>query len=823
MTTPRPDIDVILAATGLPALEAFPALDAALAGPGAAVLVASPGAGKTTLAPLHLLGRIEGRIILLEPRRVAARAAARRMAALLGEAVGGTVGQAMRLDTQESARTRILVVTEGVFTRMILADPELTGTGCVIFDEFHERSLDADFGLALALDVRSALRPDLKLIVMSATLDGAKAAAALGGAPLIETTGRAHPVEIRHIDRPGTERVEDAVAAAVRMALGSETGSVLAFLPGVGEIGRVARLLEGRLPAGVSLHELHGQLDGRAQDAAIRPTGPGERKVVLATSIAESALTIDGVRIVVDCGLARVPVFEPASGLTRLETVRVSRASADQRAGRAGRTAPGIAIRLWREQLNAALPAHDTPEILAADLTGLVMDCAAFGVADPLTLPFPDAPPAAALAEARALLQALGALDAGGRVTALGAAMREFALPARLAAMVAMARADGLAGLAAEIGVLLTERGLGGLQADIAARISAWRADRGERAKRTRDLARRTAGSNGASDDTSLSGSVMAKAFFDRVAMARGEAGRFLMANGRGAEIEATDPLAREKFLVVADVQGKAKGARILAAAAISEPELREALGARIEADRHVWFDMAAGGLKAEDRDTLGALALARRPAKVSPGAAATAALLEAVRRHGLGLLPWTESAAALRARLDFLHRQRPETFPGVDDEALLATLDDWLAPYLDGVTRFSALAQETLANALMGRVPHDQQRGVARLAPARLTVPTGSEIALRYEAGDAVLAVRVQELFGLTTHPAILDGAYPVLLELLSPAHRPIQTTRNLPAFWAGSWKDVRADMRGRYPKHVWPDDPANAEATRRAKPRGT
>jgi ATP-dependent helicase HrpB len=803
----------------LPVTEVLEPLVHALALQGAAVLVAPPGAGKTTIVPLHLLNLVEGKIILLEPRRVAARAAARRMASLLGEEVGQTVGYAMRLDTKQSAATRILVVTEGVFTRMILSDPELAGVACVIFDEFHERSLDADFGLALTLDVRAALRPDLKLIVMSATLDGAKIANIIGHATLIESKGKAFPLDMRYVDRNPLERIEDAMATAIRKAAADERGSILAFLPGVGEIGRVKRLLESRLPADISLHELHGQLDAKAQDDAIRPAAQGMRKIVLTTSIAESALTIDGVTVVIDSGLARVPVFEPATGLTHLETVRVSRASADQRAGRAGRTAPGIAIRLWREGQNAALAAYDTPEIFSSDLTGLVMDCAAFGVADPSQLPFPETPPLPALNEARALLRELGALDANNRLTVLGENMRNIALPARLSNMVA--KAGDLSGLAAEIGILLTERGLGGSDADLTSRLLNFRNDRSERAKNAGQLAKRIGGNP--RGDASDVGRLMLPAFFDRVAMQRGNTGRYLLANGRGVEIDATSALAREPFLVVADVQGKAQGARILTAAQVSEADIRDVLADRIISGTVTWFDVSSSALKSEHRDTLGSLVLAKRPSKIEAGAAAANALSEALRQHGLSLLPWNEASESLRTRLAFLHHHRPDEFPNVSDAALLVQLDDWLLPYLGNVTKFSTLPNDALMDALTSLVPFDQQRKIGKLAPSHFEVPTGSNIRLRYENNDSILAVRVQELFGLKTHPAILDNGFPLLLELLSPAHRPIQTTRDLTAFWAGSWKDVRVDMRGRYPRHVWPDDPANAAPTARAKLRGT
>jgi ATP-dependent helicase HrpB len=822
----------------LPVTEVLPALTGALAANGAAVLVAPPGAGKTTLVPLYLLGSIQGKIIVLEPRRVAARAAARRMAGLIGEDTGLTIGYAMRLDTRQSAATRILVVTEGVFTRMILADPELAGIGCVIFDEFHERSLDADFGLALTLDVRAALRPDLKLVVMSATLDGAKFAGILGDAPLIESKGRSFPVEIRYAGRNPLQRIEEAMAGEILRAVNHERGSIgqgsigqgsiLAFLPGIGEIGRVRRLLEGhmaegRLPSHVAVLELHGQQEAAAQDEAIRPAAHGTRKIVLATSIAESALTIDGVTTIIDCGLARVPVFEPATGLSHLETVRVSRASADQRAGRAGRTAPGLAIRLWHEGQNAALAAFDTAEIFAADLSGLVMDCAAFGVADPLQLPFPEPPPVPALNGARALLQELGALDAHYRLTGLGQKMRALALPARAAAMVA--EAGALGGLAAEIAVLLTERGLGGTDPDLAVRVAAFRNDASMRAKTARRLARRISAmpDDRQYGDPSDAGRVLLPAFFDRVAMQRGNTGRYLLANGRGVEIETTSALAKEPFLVVVDMQGKAQGARIVAAASVTPADIYSLLASRIITQQETWFDAASGALKSEARDRLGHLVLARRPARVESGPAAGLALLEAVREHGLALLPWDAASESLRARLAFLHHHRPDDFPDVCDAALLAQLDNWLLPFLSGITKFSALPPGAVESALNSLVPFEHQRNMAKLAPSHFEVPSGSSIRLRFENNDAVLAVRVQEVFGLKTHPAILNGSFPLLLELLSPAQRPIQTTRDLPAFWAGSWKDVRTDMRGRYPRHVWPDDPAQAVATLRAKPRGT
>ena len=813
----------------LPVGAVLPALGEALAGKGSAVLVAPPGAGKTTLVPLFLLDAPwlgQGRIVLLEPRRLAARAAARRMAALLGEEPGGTVGYAMRMENRTSARTRILVVTEGVLARMILDDPELPGVSAVIFDEFHERSLDGDFGLALALDVQGALRPDLRLLVMSATLDGARVSKLLSGAPVIESEGRSFPVEIRNQERAPGEPVEDAMARAIRDALADEQGSVLAFLPGQREIERTAGRLEGRVGADTDIVPLYGMLDGKAQDAAIRPSPAGRRKVVLATSIAETSITIDGVRVVVDSGLSRLPKYEPASGLTRLETVRVSKASADQRAGRAGRTQEGVAIRLWRAEQTAALPAFTPPEILEADLSGLVLDCAAFGVADPASLAFLDPPPAPALAEAKALLSSLHAIDEAGRLTESGAAMRKLALPVRLAHMVAEAAKIGQARQAAELAVLLTERGLGGDSVDLERRLMRFASERSPRANAARQLAERLAralpmqslreGSTGA-------GTLLLHAWPDRVAKARGERGRFVLANGSGAMLDAADPLAGAAYLVVADMQGKAQNARITAASAVEETDIRTVLADRLETRRDTAFDRDRRTVRVRETVRLGAVTVSERMLPAPSGEEANAALLEALRTHGLSLLPWSKEAEALRHRLAWLHSGLGAPWPDVSDAALVDRLEDWLLPFLTGEASLAAIAPGTLAEALTSLVPHDLQRRIAALAPTHFEAPSGSRVPIRYEGEAPVLAIRVQELFGLDRHPSIAGGTVPLTLELLSPAHRPIQTTRDLPGFWRGSWADVRADMRGRYPKHVWPENPLLATATSRAKPRGT
>ncbi|MER8493128.1 ATP-dependent helicase HrpB [Mesorhizobium sp. M1312] len=848
----------------LPVSAVLPALSEALGHGNSAVLVAPPGAGKTTLVPLALLDAPwlgTGKIILLEPRRLAARAAARRMAELLGEEPGETVGYAMRMENRTSARTRILVVTEGVLSRMILDDPELPGVSAVFFDEFHERSLDGDFGLALALDVQGALRPDLRLLVMSATLDGARVARLLSGAPVIESEGRAFPVDIRYDERPAGIAIEDAMAKAIRAALADERGSVLAFLPGQREIERTAERLQGRVSADTDIVPLYGMLDGKAQDAAIKPAPSGRRKVVLATSIAETSITIDGVRVVIDSGLSRLPRYEPASGLTRLETVRVSKASADQRAGRAGRTQPGVAIRLWRAEQTAALPAFTPPEILDADLSGLLLDCAAFGVADPVSLSFLDPPPAPALNEARALLRALDAVDAAGRLTESGASMRRLALPVRLAHMVAEAAKTGQAFEAAMLAVLLTERGLGGDGADLERRLMRFRSERSPRATAARQLAERLAKqaspspSRGSASEPSAAkrgrrsgvadgvpdptpprsasridpllegeaGALLIHAWPDRVAKARGERGRFVLANGSGAMLDAADPLAGAAWLVVADLQGKAQNARITAAAAIDETDIRAALAQKIETSRETSFDRDRRAVRVRETVRLGAIILSERMLPAPAGTEADRAILDALREHGLSLLPWGKEAETLRQRIGWLHRGLGAPWPDVSDAALIDRLDDWLLPFLSGAASFAAIDPGVLSAGLMALVPHDLQRRIEALAPTHFDAPSGSRVPIRYDGEWPVLAIRVQELFGLDRHPAIANGTVPLTLELLSPAHRPIQTTRDLPGFWRGSWADVRADMRGRYPRHVWPENPLLATATSRAKPRGT
>ena len=813
----------------LPVSDSLPAIAAAVREKNRAILSAPPGAGKTTIVPLHLLGepwRGDGRIILLEPRRLAARAAAGRMASLLGEAVGETVGYRMRLDNRVSARTRIEVVTEGVFARMILEDPELEGIAAVLFDEFHERSLDADFGLALALDAQAALRPDLRLLVMSATLDVERIAALFADAPVISSEGRSFPVEIRYRDRPGGERVEDAVASAIVQAHQSESGSILAFLPGQAEIRRVAERLEGRFDKGTLVVPLYGNLSQKEQDAAIRPAPAGSRKIVLATSIAETSITIDGVRVVIDSGLQRLPVYEPSTGITRLETVRVSRASADQRAGRAGRTEPGIALRLWHSGQTAALPAFTPPEMLSADLSNLVLDMAHWGVLDPARLAFIDPPPAAAWNEARALLRLLGALDASGAITATGRQIRSLGLPVRLAAMVLSAASTGSARQAAELAVLLTEQGLGGTSIDIEERLRRFRQESGDRATSARKLAERLASDARqakAAVTSSTVGQLLLHAYPDRIALRRGGRGRFVMANGRGAEIPETERLAGADMLVIADLTGRAAQGRILAAAEIGRAEIESVLPDAIQRGEECFFDTASRQVRARRVTRLGAIVLEETPLARPAGPAAAQALAEGVRQVGMDALPFSKAAEQLRQRVGFLHRTIGEPWPDLSDAALLDSLDSWFTPFQTNARGIDELSPGALFDGLASLIPHGLQRELDRLAPTHFTAPTGQNHPIRYDGAEPVLSIRVQELYGLKTHPSIGGGKLPLVLELTSPAHRPIQTTRNLPGFWAGSWKDVRADMRGRYPKHPWPEDPANAAATTRAKPRGT
>ena len=795
------------------------------------VLVAAPGAGKTTRVPLALLDAPwrRNKLIVVEPRRIAARAAAARMAESLGESVGRTVGYRVRMDSKVSAHTVIEVITEGVFTRMIVEDPLLESVSAVLFDEFHERSLDGDLGLALALD-GAALRDDLRIVVMSATLDGGRVASLLGDAAVVESAGRAFPVETRHIDRDPLLRFEDQVADTTLRALREEDGSALVFLPGQAEIRRVAERLADRLPAGVRLAPLYGALTAAEQDFAIRPCRPPERKVVLATAIAETSLTIDGVRLVIDGGLSRVPKYEPDTGLTRLETVRVSRASADQRRGRAGRTEPGVCWRLWNEGQTAALQPYSTPEILEADLSQLALDLAAVGIRDPATLAFLDPPPKPAWNEATELLRGLDALDDDGRITAEGKALARLPLPPRLAHMIHRAVEFGAARLAADIAAILTEQGLGGDATDLADRLQRFRADRGQRAADARSMAARWAklAEGGDAPAPSLAplapGAVLALAYPDRVAEARGQPGAFRLASGRGGLLEEHDRLAKEGYIVVADLAGKAERARIRLAAAISRDEIEALFASRIVAETVVQFDPSARAVRARRIRRLGAVKLAEEPVAAPVGEQTLGALLSGVRRIGVDRLGWSKEQRRLRERACFLHLTVGEPWPDLSDAALAGTLDDWLGPVVDGATRFDDIDAALLGIALDRLLPYALRQDMDRLMPSHFEAPTGSRVPIDYAAdGGPAVEIRVQELFGLDRHPAVAGGRVPLTLVLTSPAHRPIQTTKDLPGFWRGSWKDVAKDLKGRYPKHPWPDNPLAAEPTRRAKPRGT
>ena len=827
--------------TPLPIDDVLPQIAAVLSERTTAVLVAPPGAGKTTRLPLALLDAPwlgSRKLMVLEPRRFAARGAAMRMAQTLGDTLGGVVGMRARLGTKVSNRTKIEVVTEGVFTRMILDDPALDGVAGVLFDEFHERSLDADLGLALARDCQKGLRDDLRILVMSATLDGARVSKLLDDCPVIESQGRAYPVETQYLGRGGGARVEDQMCEAIVKAVRSETGSVLAFLPGQGEIRRTAERLSERLAgaglSGIAVVALHGGLDPKLQDAAVSAAAPGTRKIVLATSVAETSITIEGVRIVIDCGLARVPRYEPDVGVTRLETVRVSRAAADQRRGRAGRTEPGVCYRLWDEPETQALPAFAAPEIVAADLSGLLLDCASWGVSDPGMLDFLDPPPQAAVTAARAELQSLGALDSDGRLTPLGGRIQALPLPARLARMVLEAAAMGDETPAAMIAAVIVERGLGGPSADLDHRLDGFRRDRARRADDMRRLAAgwASAARHGtplrsaerSADGAASTATLLALAFPDRVAKARGAAGSFVLANGRGANIDATDSMARAPFLVVAEMAGKAQSTRIQLAVTCDAAELETIAAGRVRQIDEIQFDSAAAALRARRTRRLGAIVLDSAPLPVPATEAAALALANGLAGMGIERLPWSKAQRQLRDRVGFLRAAAPETWPDLGDEALAAHAAAWLAPILLGKTKAADIGVDDLDRALDTLLSWELRRRLDTEAPTHFEAPTGNRHAIVYDGPSApMLSIRVQELFGLRVHPAIARGRLPLTLELLSPAHRPIQITRDLPGFWAGSWSAVRADLRGRYLRHSWPEDPASALPTARAKPRGT
>lgn len=798
----------------------------------AAVLVAPPGAGKTTRVPLALLDAPWARakkIIVLEPRRIAARASADRMAKSLGERAGETVGYRVRFGSKISRATRIEVVTEGIFTRQILDDPELSGVAAILFDEFHERSLDADMGLALARDAQLGLREDLRILVMSATLDGARVAKLLGEAPVVESEGRAYPVETRYLGRKADAPIERQMADAIASALRADSGSVLAFLPGAAEIRRTQNFLSERVQdASIEIVPLFGALDAAVQDRAISPAPKGMRKVVLATSIAETSLTIEGVRIVVDSGLARVPRYEPDIGLTRLETVRAARAAVDQRRGRAGRTEPGVCYRLWDEPQTASLAPYTQPEILSADLSSLVLDLAQWGVADPAALSFLDPPPAPAWREAKSLLSELNALDGDGRITTEGKSLRALALPPRLARMIVDSHRAGKGEAAAEIAAIITERGLGGDSVDLEHRRDQFRRDRSPRAASARDLARRWASQVAASEkagqqDDLSTGLMLAYAFPDRVARNRGN-GSFVLANGRGAAVEQTSSLARAPYIAIGEMTGTAASGRILLAAQITQDEIERHFAEHIESVDEISFDRGAMALRARRKRALHAITLSEATLAVSPSEETARIFADGLIAAGLDRLPWSKAAKQWRDRVMFLRKAEGDSWPDLTNDGLVARRDDWLVPALYDKIALKDISGGDLSDALMALLPWEMRARLDREAPTHFEAPTGSVLAIDYEAEQGpTIAVRLQELFGLNTHPSIAAGKVPLVLELLSPAQRPVQVTRDLPGFWRGSYAAVRSDLRGRYPRHPWPEDPASALPTRRVKPRGT
>jgi len=821
----------------LPVAEALPALRSALAASGQAVLAAPPGSGKTTLVPLALLDEpwLAGkRILMLEPRRIAARASAARMAWLLGERVGETVGYQIRFEKKVSAATRIEVITEGLLTRRLQADPELPGVGLVIFDEFHERSLDADLALALTLDARANLNDGLRVLVMSATLDTQRVSALLNDAEIIESGGKLFPVDVRYAPpRAGTD-LDVAVAEASLKALSETEGDILAFLPGGREIRGAQRALEARLAGKVHLFPLFGDLSSAEQDAALQPATDGRRKIILATNIAQTSLTVEGVRTVVDGGYVRVARFDLGAGANRLETQRISRASADQRAGRAGRLGPGVAYRLWSRDQQAQMPAHDTPEILAADLSRFALELAAWG-AEVSQLALLDQPQAAAWSYARELLQALGAVDREGRISAHGRELGRLPTAPRLAHMLLAAKALRLASPAAWLAAVLDERETG---TDLEQSVKLFHGGRAEPGaqRRVREAVRqflRIAGVEEQAENAEAAvGQLVALAFPERIARRRAEqnpalrGGRdaiFLCADGGEARLPQHDALAQSEWLAVAHWDPGVPR-RIRLAASLSESEVLRDLQPRIVAHNEVRWDAQSETVVAERQRRLGAIVLERKPLREGAGEAVRTAMLEGVRSLGIAALPWSESARQWQARVLSLRAWRPQDgWPDVSDAALADSLAEWLTPYLDGVTRRDHLSKLDLPAILNALLDYPMQQQLARLAPTQLEVPSGSYVAIEYlpDGAPPVLAVKLQELFGLTQTPTVNEGRNRVSLHLLSPGRRPIQVTQDLAGFWARTYAEVKKELKGRYPRHPWPDDPLTAPPTARAKRR--
>ena len=824
---------------GLPVADTLPSLAATLEAAGTVILEAAPGAGKTTLVPLYLLqsGCLgAGKIIMLEPRRLAARAAASRMAALLGEPVGETVGYRVRFESRVSKKTRIEVVTEAILTRQLQSDPELANVSLLIFDEFHERSLQTDLSLAFARQVQEVFRPDLKLLLMSATIDTARISQMLRDAPIVRSEGRQYPVETRFLPRSPAARIEALAADAVRQALRDDTGDILVFLPGVGEIRRTQSLLESDddiAPAVVV--PLYGNLSLVEQEAAILPDPAGRRKIVLATDIAESSLTIEGARVVIDAGLARAPVFDPSSGMSALLTRRVSRASADQRRGRAGRLGPGVCYRLWTAAEDRGLADFAPPEILTADLAGFALELAAWGVEDAAELFWMDPPPPGPLAQARDLLTILGALEEG-RITPLGREILKLPLHPRLAAMMLKAQAANRVSLAADIAALLSERDIlrhnpDAPNADIAARLDLLASARRRKGgayqqvlRASDDLARRLPAAKGTGGAALSPGLLLAFAYPDRIGELReGSAVQYRLSGGRGARLAETDRMRGEPYLVAAALDGKGRDARIDLAASITAAEIETHFADSVTVERQVFWDEKKARVVALKLRKLGALILeSRRINDPKPGEV-VAALLDALKGKELRALPWDEESRGFIERVGFARLHDPDGgWPDFSINALEASLDDWLAPYLAGLTSLNEIKKLNLLDILKNRLGWEKLARFEKFAPATLAVPSGSRIRLDYSTPEApVLAVRLQEIFGLEDVPKLADGRVSVSVHLLSPARRPVQITQDLANFWRTTYAEVKKDLKGRYPKHYWPDDPLQAEPTARAKPR--
>jgi len=845
--------------SGLPIDAALPALRDALTTHRSAVLEAPPGAGKSTVVPLALLEEPwarDKRLLMLEPRRLAARAVATRMARTLGESPGGTIGYRMRLETRVSRATRVEVVTEGVLTRLLQGDPALEGVAAVIFDEFHERSLQADLGLALCLDARAALTPALRILVMSATLDGAAVARLLGDAVRVSAAGRMFAVETRYagkgapqlpaaMDARAGHGPERLIAQLILRALREEHGDVLVFLPGAGEIRRAQSLLEGSVPANVAVLPLYGELPPQAQDAALAPAAGGTRKLVLATNIAETSLTIPGVRVVVDSGLMRRARFDPVTGMSRLETQRVSRASAEQRQGRAGRTEPGVCYRAWSEGAQTTLAAVTLPEIVDADLTPLALELANWGTREARQLSWLDEPPLPVLASARDLLQRLGALDEAGGISAHGRALARLAVHPRLAHMLLQALKLEALPLAAQLAALLSERDLlrgrdAAHDADIRTRLEILRGEERqhgagrtslERIRRVaRDLERSVSRGAAAARAPQVSGVdaglLLAFAYPDRIGRRRpaGE-GRYTLANGRGAAFAGPQALARQEFIVAVDLDDRERDARILLAAPLERPQLLEHFAGRLRREERVEWSSREQAVLARRTLELDGLVLEEKPLAAPAAEAARAAMLSGVRELGIAALPWERESRDLQARSEFVRRElagtpEADVWPAVSDVALLESLEQWLSPWLEGVTRRAHLSALPLAAALRAQFSFEQQRQLAEWAPTHLALPSGARGRVDYlDESAPVVSVRLQEVFGLAITPVLGRNRVPVTLRLLSPAQRPVQVTRDLASFWRGAYPEVRKDLRGRYPKHYWPENPLEAQPTRSAR----